>query len=61
MGAIYCGMTRLIPQTVFDENYAANPDYRRVSDPGAKLEPGGPRGAAAAGGARKPRRYDRRL
>ena len=40
MAAIYSGMTRLIPQTTFDESYAAKADYSRVPDPGAKLRPG---------------------
>jgi predicted amidohydrolase YtcJ len=40
MAAIYCGMTRLMPQTVFDRDYGSNPNYRRVSDPNAALTPG---------------------
>ena len=38
MKAFYMGMTRLIPQTDFDQSYGMNPEYRRVADPGAKLE-----------------------
>lgn len=40
MLAIYCGMKRLIPQTVFEQNYGENPTYCRVSDPDAELEYG---------------------
>jgi predicted amidohydrolase YtcJ len=40
MAAIYCGMTRLMPQTIFDRDYGSNPNYRRVSDPNATLTPG---------------------
>jgi len=40
MGAIYCGMTRLMPHTVFDQDYGANPAYRRLPDPDADLKPG---------------------
>jgi hypothetical protein len=40
MFAIYCGMNRLIPQIVFEQNYAENPTYCRVSDPDAELEYG---------------------
>ncbi len=38
MSAIYCGMTRLIPQTEFDSHYSADPNYRRVPDPDVELE-----------------------
>jgi len=40
MAAIYCGMTRHIPQTVFDDNFGADSTHRRVPDPNARLEPG---------------------
>jgi predicted amidohydrolase YtcJ len=40
MAAIYCGVTRLIPQTVFNRDYGANPSYRRVPEPDAELNPG---------------------
>ncbi len=40
MLAIYCGMKRLIPQTVFEQNYGENLTYCRVSDPDAELEYG---------------------
>ena len=40
MAAIYCGMTRHIPKTVFDDNFGAESTYHRVSDPDAELEPG---------------------
>nr|MBC8497086.1 amidohydrolase family protein [Chloroflexota bacterium] len=40
LAAIYCGMTRLMPRTVFDRNYGGNPNYRSVSDPDAELKPG---------------------
>ncbi len=39
--AIYCGITRHIPLTVFNEyNHADSPKRRRISDPNAELEPG---------------------
>ena len=38
--AIYCGITRHIPQTVFADNYGADSPNRWVSDPHAKLEDG---------------------
>jgi len=40
MAAIYCGMTRLNPQTEFDSHYAADPNYRRVPDTASDLEYG---------------------
>jgi len=40
MEAIYCGMTRRIPENVFESGYAAAPSYRRVLDPNAVLEEG---------------------
>lgn len=40
MTAIYCGMTRLMPQRTFEQNYGRNRRYRRVIDPQAVLEPG---------------------
>ena len=40
MVAIYCGMTRLMPQTVFDKDYGADPGYRWISDPDDELKPG---------------------
>jgi predicted amidohydrolase YtcJ len=38
--AIYCGMTRLMPQIIFDQNYAVGSEYRRISDPKTELEAG---------------------
>ena len=38
--AIYCGMTRYIPQTVFDDYNGVDSPYRRVSDPNSELKPG---------------------
>ena len=40
MLAIYCGMNRLIPQIVFEQNYVENPTNCRVSDPDAELDYG---------------------
>ena len=40
MAAIYCGMTRLIPQTEFDSHHGGDSNYRRVPDPDAELEHG---------------------
>ncbi len=40
MAAIYCGMSRLMPQTIFDQDYGANPSYRRVSESNVGLGPG---------------------
>jgi len=40
MAAIYCGMKRLMPYTVFKQDYSANPNYRWISDPDAELEYG---------------------
>ncbi len=40
MAAIYCGMTRRMPQTTFESEYGENPNYRLVSDPDAELKPG---------------------
>jgi predicted amidohydrolase YtcJ len=40
MLAIYCGMNRLLPKTVFEQNYGENPTCCRVSDPDAELEYG---------------------
>ncbi|MCK4725874.1 MAG: amidohydrolase family protein, partial [Anaerolineales bacterium] len=40
MAAIYCGMTRLIPQTEYDSHHAGDSNYRRVPDPDAELEHG---------------------
>lgn len=40
MWAIYSGMTRALPQTIFDSSYGDNPTYRRVLDPEAELKYG---------------------
>jgi predicted amidohydrolase YtcJ len=40
MTAIYCGVTRRMPQTVFDREYGEDPGYRWVPDSDAVLEPG---------------------
>lgn len=40
MAAIYCGMSRRMPQTIFETDYGENPNYRLVSDPDAELNPG---------------------
>jgi len=40
MSAIYCGMTRLIPQIEFESHYSVDPNYRRVPDPDVELEDG---------------------
>lgn len=40
MSAFYLGMTRHIPQTVFDRAYSMKSNYRRVSDPDAELKLG---------------------
>lgn len=39
MSAIYYGMTRRMPKTVFDRDYEFNPKHRWISDPFAALEP----------------------
>ena len=38
--AIYCGMTRRMPQLVFDRDYGGKSNYRSISDPDAELKPG---------------------
>ena len=38
--AIYCGMTRHLPKAVFDDSYGADPPFRWISDPDAKIEDG---------------------
>ena len=40
LAAIYCGMTRVMPQRVFDQTYGGNPNYRLVTDTDAALKPG---------------------
>jgi len=38
--ALYCGMTRRMPQITFERNYGGNLNYRSISDPDAELRPG---------------------
>jgi predicted amidohydrolase YtcJ len=38
--ALYCGMTRHLPQAVFEEEYGPDSPHRRVSDPDAELQEG---------------------
>ena len=38
--AIYCGMTRTMPQSVYNRDYADKPDYRRVTETNIELRKG---------------------
>jgi predicted amidohydrolase YtcJ len=40
MAAIYCGMTRVMPQRTFEQDYGKDRGYRRVTDPQVVLKPG---------------------
>ena len=40
MEAFYCGMTRQISQVAFNDTYARDSNYRRVSDPDVELTQG---------------------